>query len=233
MTKLKSLLLSCLVFPCLVLVFNIGAVQAQESIMSDFSYLYMEKLIAVAKEKNPHISIQDNRINIAKNNVDIAKISWLDPFSFSYTNRTNVSGIAGLNNDMLSGFFLSIGVAPISTLVKTPLNVKNAKLERDITKSEKDEYELQLEAEVKRRYIAYVQSLNILKLTNKRLVDAESTFSSMKARYERSEISFKDFNDASTFLTSVQEAKVSAEANLFTTKFALEELLTVKLEEIK
>lgn len=207
--------------------------KAQENILSDFSYLYMEKLIAVAKENYPRNKIFENRITMANNNLSIAKASWLDPLSFNYVNRTNIYNIDGVNSSILSGYFLNINFSPASILVKKPYQVKNARSEVIVANAERDEYALQLEAEVKRRYTVYVQNLQTLKLVNQRVIDAESTFTNMKAKYERSEISFKEFNDVSTFVTSVKESKVSAEANLLTSKFQLEELLTVKLEDIK
>ncbi|MFD1630601.1 TolC family protein [Pseudopedobacter beijingensis] len=205
---------------------------AQESMISDFSYLYMEKLIAIAKENYPRNKVFENKLDIAGNNLSIAKASWLDPFSFNYVNRTNIYAIDGVNSNMLSGYFLNIAFSP-SSLAQKPYHVKNARSEIKTVTAERDEYALQLETEVKRRYVFYLQYLNTLKLANNRLIDAEATFTIMKTKYERNEISFKEFNDASTYLTSVKESKISAEANMFSAKFQLEELLTVKLEDIK
>lgn len=220
-------LLSILVF------FSLASLKAQESMLGNFSYLYMEKLIAVAKENYPRNKIFENRIDIAKKNLSIAKASWLDPISFSYSNRTNIYGIQGVDNSALSGYFLNITFAPVSVFVKKPFQVKNARTDIESANAERDEYALQLESEVKQRYTIYVQNFQTLKLVNQRLIDAEATFINMKDKYERSEISFKEFNDISTYSTSVKESKVSAEANLLTSKFQLEELLTVKLEDIK
>lgn len=206
--------------------------KAQESIMSEFSYLYMEKLIAIAKEKYPRNKILENGIDVAKNNISIAKSSWLDPFSLSYANRSNIYGIEGVSSSSLNGYFFNIAFLPAS-IIKKPFEVKNAKTKLETANAERDEYSLQLETEVKRRYTLYVQSLHVLKLSNQRLIDAESTYTNMKTSYERSEISFKDFNEASNFFTTAQQAKVAAEADILTSKFQLEELLTVKLEDIK
>ncbi|ADY51607.1 hypothetical protein Pedsa_1036 [Pseudopedobacter saltans DSM 12145] len=209
------------------------SLKAQDNILGDFSYLYMEKLIAVAKENYPKNKVFESRINVANNNLSIAKASWFDPLSFNYVNRTNIYNIDGVNSSILSGYFLNVNFSPASILVKKPFQVKNARSEIVAATAERDEYALQLETEVKTRYTIYVQNLQTLKLVSQRVVDAESTFTNMKAKYERSEISFREFNDVSTYLTSVKESKVAAEANLLTSKFQLEELLTVKLEDIK
>ena len=206
---------------------------AQDDMLSDFSYLYMEKLIAVAKEKYPKSKTFDHSVEIAGNNVSIAKASWLDPFSFSYSNRSNLNTNDVINPIVLSGYFMTFSLSPISLLVKTPYQVKNAKEELRTAKAQRDEYAIQLESEVKRRYIIYIQAKNALKLISKRMVDTESSYNYMKTRYERSEITFAEFNDVSTTFNATQEAKISAQANFMTAKFSLEELLTVKLEDIK
>lgn len=206
--------------------------KAQESILSDISYLYMEKLVAVAKENYPKNKSLESRIKIAENNISMAKTSWLEPFNASYVYRSNTNAVDIISTSILSGYLVSVTFSP-SSLFKKPFEVKNSKEELKIIKTEKDEYAIQLETEVKKRYITYLQSYNTLKLITKRMLDTEASFLHLKSRYERSEISFEDYNGASLALTSSQEAKINAEASYITAKLTLEELLTKKLEEIK
>ena len=55
----------------------------------------------------------------------------------------------------------------------------------------------------------------------------------VKIRYEKSEVTFSEYNEALLSLSSNNLAKVQAEASWLTAKAALEELLTIKLEEVK
>lgn len=213
-------------------IFRVVPLTAQESMLENFSYLYMEKLVAIAKENYPKNKVFDQRVNVASNNISIAKASWLDHVSFSYVSRSNIYAMDGLNAAVLNGYFFSVSVSP-GMVVKRPFNVKNAKEDLKTANAERDEYTLQLEAEVKRRYTNYLQAQNSLKLVSKRLSETDASFNYLKTRYERSEIGFKEYNDASTILIGAQEEKIAAEANYMTAKFALEELLTIKLEEIK
>jgi len=207
---------------------------AQESMLSDISYLYMEKLIAVAKENYPKNHSISNRVSIAKNNLASAKTTWLDPFSFSYLIRSNKGNNIDLENAniLLSGYQFGVSINP-GVLLKKPYQIKNAREELNVALSEKEEYNLQLEAEVKTRYITYLQSLNILKLIAKNMVDIEASFKYVKAKYERSEVTFQDYNTASLSLSTAQQSKIGAEATYAMAKVSLEELLTKKLEEIK
>ena len=79
---IKPLTLSCILF--LFLGINTFAQETQVSLLEDISYVYIEKLIAVAKENYPRVKTHDSRIAIADAAVTIAKLSWLSPLSISY-----------------------------------------------------------------------------------------------------------------------------------------------------
>ncbi len=208
-----------------------GFIKAQESILKDLSYLYLEKLVAVAKENYPRVKIQTNQVDIAKSNLASQKASWLDPFSLSYIYRSS-STIDVVNADLLRGYQFGVSINP-GTLLKKPYTIKSAKEELKIAESNQAEYDLQLEAEVKRRYLIYLQNVNILRLQTKMALDAESIFKDVKIRYEKSEVTFQDYNNASLALSTAYQNKIQAEAGLMTAKVSLEELLVKKLEEIK
>jgi len=214
----------------LTLIFQLSI--AQESILSEYSPLYVQKLIAVAKENYPKSKAYEHQVKIARYNLSSEKTSWLDPFSFSYLLRSNNNTVDIVNPQLLTGYQFGVSVNP-GALLKKPFNIKAAKEEVKIAQLEQVEYTLQLESEVTRRYMYYLQSLNTLKLQNKIVVDAESSFSDLKLKYQRSEITFQEYNSASTALSNAQMARVQAEANMITAKASIEELLVRKLEEIK
>ncbi len=207
-------------------------VLGQETMLNDFSYLYLEKLVAVAKENYPKVKALDNRVNIAKNNLGSEKLGWLEPFSFSYYYSSNNNTIDLINPALLTGYQIGISVNP-GAVLRRPFAVKNAREEIEIAELEEQEYELQLEAEVKRRYLQYVQSLNNLRLQSKIVLDADGNYKDLKIKYEKGEITFQDYNNASQALNSAYQAKIAAEATVITSKVTLEEILVKKLEEIK
>lgn len=214
----------------LVLIFQVSI--AQESLMSDYSPLYVQKLIAVAKENYPKSKAYELQVKMAKNNLLSEKTSWLEPFSFSYLVRQNNNTVDIVNPQLLTGYQFGISLNP-GALLKKPFNVKAAREEIKIAELQQNEYTLQLESEVTKRYMSYLQSLHTLKLQNKIVVDAESSFNDLKIKYQRSEITFQEYNLASTNLSNTYMSRVQAEANMITAKASLEELLVRKLEEIK
>ncbi len=209
-----------------------GSVLAQDSMLPDFNYVYLEKLVAVAKENYPRSKNFDTRIKIAKLAVNSSKASWLEPFSFSYFGRSNDGAIDIVNPALLTGYQLGLSVNPGSLLQK-PFAVKTAKEQVKIAENDKLEYALTLETEVKTRYIAYVQAVNDLKLQSKITLDGEAIYNSMRYKYEKGEITFLEYNTASQGRNTAIQAKLIAEGRVLATKISLEELTVLKLESIK
>jgi len=205
---------------------------AQESILSDVSYLYMEKLVATAKANYPRIKTYSARTTIAKNTLSQQKSSWLDPFSFSYIFRSNSNAIDLINPELLRGYQFGISVSP-GQLLRKPYAIKNAKEDIKLSILDQEEYELTLESEVKRRYLLYLQALNILQLQSKMLIDIQSTFQASKIKYERNEITLQEYNQNAVELNTIKASKIEAEATMAIAKISLEELTVKSLEQIK
>ncbi len=233
MTYKKSVLLS-LVLMLAVIPFQ--KLCAQESILNDVSYLYLNKLIATAKENYPRLKVYDSQIKAAKSDLSGVKASWLDPFSFQYVTRSNdqpnTTPVNITTADVLSGYQFGVSINPGSLLLK-PSQVKKAKEQIKIAEFNEAEYNLTLEAEVKRRYFIYLQyKSSLLPITNAYL-DAESNFKALKIKFQRSEITFEQYNASSMAFNQAIQTKIQAEVNLLTSKSDLEEYTVKKLEEIK
>jgi outer membrane protein TolC len=215
---------------------NVLSAQQQQSILPEISYLYVEKLIAAARENYPRIKSLTSQVEVAKQDLNAAKISWLDPFSFQYVGRNNQNQsppvVNVTNTDILTGYQFGVSFNPGSLLAK-PSNVKKAKEQVNVAKFTKEEYLLTLEAEVKRRYFAYLQAQKSLVPFNNSLVDAETNFNSAKISYQRAEVTIAQYNAASTSYYSAIQAKLQAEVAMLSAKALLEELTVKKLEEIK
>ena len=205
--------------------------KAQESILTEISFKYLDLLIATAKTNYPRTKINGQRINIAETNVKKAKLSWFDVFSFSYlfspTNTTTIINPSFLNGYQV-GMYVNIGA-----VLQKPSAVRLAKSELEIARFEKEEYELNIEANVKQRYYLYVQSLAMLKLKASSATDAESSMKQIKYRFEKGEETFQNYNNVSMSYTEHLQSKIEAESSFLIAKSNLEELLGKKLEEIK
>lgn len=212
---------------CIVLFsFTVSFAHAQESMMPDVSYEYLDKLVATAKANYPKMKAYDHSVRIAELNIQKTKLDWFNLLSFIYILGGSTSP------GFLGGFQTGISVS-IGSILQKPGEVRTAKEELKIATLSQDEYNLSLEAIVKQRYFAYVQALTLLNWRTKDLQNAESTLKDIKYKFEKGEETFENYNKAQTFYSSGVQGKISAEGALLQAKSSLEEMLGAKLETIK
>ena len=93
-----------------VLIFFISTLSyAQESLIGDLSYPYVEKLVATAKENFPRIKYYQYKTDIANTVINRQKLSWFDSFTFSYITPSNNS-VALVDPVLFSGYQFGLSV---------------------------------------------------------------------------------------------------------------------------
>jgi outer membrane protein TolC len=204
--------------------------QSQESVMTEVSYPFLNRLVDTAKKYYPKMRTFDHRVNIANGNIKKAKLSWFDLFTFSYlyspSNSTTLVNPSFLNGYQFGIFF------NISSFFVKPQNIRQARDELAITQLEREEYHLNLEAEVRMRYFKYVQELTLLKVMSQALVDADNAMKQVRHKFEKSEETFDNYNKSLLVYADRRQAVVIAEGAVLIAKSSLEELICRKLEEI-
>ena len=231
-------------FTYLVLIISLTVHTAfgQTSIIQDISESYLEKLINTSIANYPHIKTMDSRVEIAKDNIKKAKISYFDSFSLSYVYQPNsninlypVDGTSTTATNRQSlfsgaqfGVFFNIG-----SFLQKPVAVHQAKQDLMIANNDQAEYLMALKSNIKKRYYTYLQRVAALKLSSASATDAENMLRDTRYRFEKGEETLDNYNKARVANTQQTDAKIAAEANLFMAKADLEELLGEKLENIK
>lgn len=226
------------VFIMLILV--CAAARAQDSIISDISYPYLEKLIAAAKKNYPKVIALQDRMELAKIAVSKAGLSWFDFFTFSYIYQPNntlnytvpSTTYATTNRFLFNGIQLGLSLNFGSLLLK-PSNIKIAKTEVKIAGEEQSEYLITLTADVKRRYFTYLLQQNLVKIQTQAYQDMQTSLKQTKYKFQKSELSFEVYNAALLSASVRTEQKLQAEANYFIAKSELEAIVGAKLEDIK
>ncbi len=213
----------------LIVLYPFNFSKAQETI-TDYSTVYLEKLIATAKENYPRINAFKARIEIANTNISKEQLSWLDALSFTYVYKPK--NTLDVNNPIVFDGYQAGVSFNLSSLMQKPANVKQAKLERKIAEYDQQEYYLTIESEVKRRYFAYLQQFNALKLQSKLVSDIQNVSRDIKTKYEKGEISFDSYSLGQNSLSTAIQNKIAIESNFLSAKALLEELLNKKLEEV-
>lgn len=207
--------------------------KAQQSIIPDISYLFLEKLIATAKQNYPRVKQLNINKSIAEMNVKQQKISWLDPLSASYFSTSNNNSVNFTDTRLLINGYQFGASVNIGTFLQKPLNIKKSKADLLFANEIANEYAIQLESEVKRRYFSYIQAFNNVKLFTKTLQDAEGMKNDMRIRYERGEATFDAYSQSLITFSSTSQSKIDAEAAMLISKAALEELTITRIEDIQ
>jgi outer membrane protein TolC len=214
-----------------LLFFVFHSTQAQESLSKDISYSYLEKLIAVCKENYPKMKMYDDRLNVAGLGIKRARKSYFDIFSFSYLfSPTNNSATVAPSNfgGYQFGFFANIG-----SFLQKPIQVKQAKGEYLSAQHDKESFELNMEAEVKKRYFTYIQKVAVHRIRSGAVLDVESLMTNVKHRFENGEETLENYNKMLIMQSEHYQNIINSESEVLIAKSSLEELLGKKLEDIK
>lgn len=208
---------------------------AQETIIQDLAAdTYINKLVDTAMKNYPRLRMYQNRIEVAKANVSKTQASWLDALTVSYVYQPGTATIDPVNpttsyfKGLQAGVFLNVGA-----LIAKPSQIRQAKLETAVVRSELDEYRVTLTTEVKKRYYLYIQRMAELKLQIRALTETGNSLKDFKYKFEKGEETFDSYNKVQIQYSEHQQTKVQAEANVFIAKADLEELLGTKLENVK
>jgi outer membrane protein TolC len=225
-SMMKSFLLTIL-----VIALSLNSSIAQESMMKDINYGLMDRIVNYAKENYPRIKANLHRIKMAEANITKAKLSYFDVVTFSYVHSPDNSTTL-VNPTLLNGYqygiFLNVGY-----LMQKPTLVKVAREERKALIDENMAYDQNIEMEVRKRYLLYVQGLSTLRSRMQALVDAESALKEVKYRFEKGEETFDNYNKALVVLEDHHQKRIESEGSMLIAKVELEELLGKKLEEFE
>jgi len=198
---------------------------------SDLSFPFLEKLIATAQQNYPEVKAKQNQVNIAKSTYHQTSFGWLDAFTASYIYSPQ-SAINATAPTIFKGYQLVASVS-LGALLERPYTIHNAKEALSVAEAQQKEYNLSLEAQVKRFYFAYVEAQADLRGRVNAVQDAGTAVKQLKHTFEKGEITFQVYNEALTNLYSQNSYRVQAELAVFTAKTNLEELLGTKLENVK
>ena len=224
-SKLKIICLSIFIFA------STNCLHAQESIFQDLSYPYLEKLIAAAKANYPEVKIRQNQVNIARSTFHQSNFGWLDAFSASYIYSPQNS-INLTTPTIFKGYQLAATVN-LGMLFERPYTIHNARESLKIAELQQSEYNLTLEAQVKRFYFTYLAAQTELRSRANAVLDATTAVKQLKHTFEKGETTFQIYNEALSNMYNQNSFKVQSELNVFTAKTNLEELIGAKLESIK
>ncbi|MFA4870503.1 MAG: TolC family protein [Pedobacter sp.] len=226
MKKLLNMVLASLMF------LSIDAM-GQQSIISEINYADLQKYIDLAKKNFPRRKMFDAQKDGAKAAIPMAQVSYLDLFNANYFYRPEDKSVLDpINPYNVNGFQFSINFN-LGNYLQKPFQVKKAKAEYKIAQYEAEEYELQLEREVKTRYYDYILQISQLKINTQTAQDNKGVAENLRTRFERGEITIDAYNQSRIAVSASSAAKIQVEVEYLKAKDALEEIIGEKLAEVK
>jgi outer membrane protein TolC len=222
---MKSILFLVFIF------FSLSDAIAQETLSREISYEYLDKLIAACKANYPRTKAFQDRVEMAEHGIKRAKLSYFDIFSLGY-----IYSPANQNNTLSPSFFggYQFGFfANVGSILQKPSLIKQAKGEHSVAKHELDAFELNMEAEVRKRYFTYIQKMAIMRIKSNALLDVETALSHIKHKFEKGEETLENYNRALLMQADHTQSIMEAEGDALIAKSSLEEVVGQKLENIK
>jgi outer membrane protein TolC len=214
----------------LIVFSNFSELMAQESMIPEVSNSFLNQLIDTAKKYYPIVRINQKRIDLAYINVQKTRVAWFDVFSLTL-NYSPGGGTTSLNQPTLSGFQIGLFIN-FGNILQKPYNLKTAKEEVELAKLNKQETMMTTEAEVKARYIKFIQTSVLLRMQSKIALEAESVVKEARYKFEKGEANFETFTKALIYESDNRKQVIDAEANLLIAKASLETIIGKKLSDI-
>ena len=214
-----------------------AALSIGEGFTNDISPEYLQKLIDTAKKHYPEVKIKAAQVGIAQTTYSQAKLAWLDAISISPSYVYNPASVNVLNatggaTNTFNGYQIGFSVN-IGGLITKPFVAKIAKQSFAVAQLQQQEYNLTIEAQVKRLYYTYLNAQASLRLLTHAVQDAQLNVEQVKHRYEEVSTTLTEYNTSLTQFYTQNVSKLTAELAYYTAKTNLEEIVGKRLEDIR
>jgi len=193
---------------------------------------YMDELVKLAEDYYPQNEYFRGKVDVLQEGLYQAKWSWLNTLSMSYQYNPKQA----VDNSTTSSIFPQFGIGVtvnIGNIFLTPSRVSQADAELRASKASLSTQLSYIRAEVKRRFSKYLQSLDMLKIRQRAVNDSESEVEYMKHKFEKGETTIDEYNKALRSYTDNLQGKATSEGDVLYTKISVEELIGMKLEDVK
>ncbi|RNL52596.1 TolC family protein [Pedobacter jejuensis] len=226
MKTLLKITLACLIF------LSVNA-YSQETIIPEIKYADLEKYIELAKQNFPRAKSYQLRSDGVKIGITTASLSYLDIFNASYFYRPGDRAVLDpVNPYNVNGVQFGVGIN-LGNLLTKPFLVKKAKIDYELAKLEQKDFELLLVNDVKVRYYDYIQQLSLLKISSQMAQDNKGVAESLRLRFEKGEITLDAYNQSRINQFTSFQQKIQAESLYLKSKDLLEQIIGMKLSEVK
>lgn len=193
---------------------------------------YLEKLIYIAWQNYPDNLAQKYLIDIAEEDLFQRKWSWLDNLNLTYQYNPQPGTTNQNDNSSLPRFGIGISVN-IGSIFTTPSKISQGKFYVERAKLGVIQQKLYIRSEVSKRYAYYLGNINLMKIRTQAVNDSQASLTLVKYKYESGQVDLEEYDRALRTYTDNLERQAVSEMDVQFNKANLEQLVGIKLEDIK
>ncbi|MBT1702591.1 TolC family protein [Chryseosolibacter indicus] len=196
---------------------------------------FAEKLVQIAWRNHPTNEIFRREVNIADIEVNKSKVQWLDLVRFS-SNLNEFVLNPGADQLSRSAFYPKYNVngsISIATFFTIPYNTKQSKERLMITQAQVNAQKLQVRNSVMRAYNNYVLREKIFRIQSQLALDNETSHKLLEQKFKNGEITFETYSASLGAFSQMTLNQLTAERDYKDAKLDLEQLIGMKLEDVR
>ena len=196
---------------------------------------FEEKLVQLAWRNHPSNEAVRRQVNIAEVNVKQSTASWLDNITitgnlneFTINKAADPFGRAAFFPKYNIGASVSLG-----TFFSTPYNIRKSKEERVIAQANVNAQKLAVRNQVLKLYNEYLMRERVFKLQSQALLDTETSHKLEEQRFRRGDITFDLYSTSLGAYNEALRAQLEAERDFKNAKLDLEQMIGMRLEDVR
>lgn len=196
---------------------------------------FAEKLVQIAWRNHPENEMFRRQVNVAAFDVKKSSAEWADIVHF----RANLNEFVlnpGADQYSRALFFPKYNVSAdvsLGMFFNIPYNVKQNKERLVIAETQVNNQKLQVRNQVLKTYNQFVMREKMYKIQSQLALDNETSHKLVEQKFKSGEITFETYSNSLSTFSATTLAQVQAEADFKNAKLDLEELIGMKLEDVR
>ncbi|HYG00981.1 MAG TPA: TolC family protein [Chryseosolibacter sp.] len=196
---------------------------------------FAEKLVQLAWKNHPNNEMFIREVNVARYDLKKSAVEWLDIVHF----QANLNEfVLNPGNDPLSrgAFFPKYNVradVSLAMLFNIPYNNKQNRERVMIAQTQVNAQKLAVRNNVLKAYNEYIMREKIYKIQSQLALDNETSHKLTEQRFKSGEITFEAYSTSLTSYSAITLSQLQAEKDFKNAKLDLEQMIGMKLEDVR
>jgi outer membrane protein TolC len=240
MEKIRNMICAVvLTMPCLCA----AQIDYDRIILPDgvYSEVYEEKLVRLAWKNNPASQMAADEISIANYDFMAAKARWtsiffaqgnLNEFTIKNLGQSATDGTTTNTNQFYPRYNFSVNV-PMSTIFELPRIRKSARAKVELSKDKMNQLKLEIRNTVFKLYSDFKKYEQIRNLRKEALEVEDLNLGHVQDRFKKGDASYEEYVQAQRARNQFRIELVTAESDYAKSKFDIEAIIGIRLEDVR